>query len=294
MMESALYLGRVRHRRFAPVPHEFAYGVMLVYLDLAELGEVFAGHPLWSARGFAPAWFRRKDHLGDPRVPLDTAVRDLVEERTGRRPGGPVRLLTNLRYWGYVMNPVSFHYCWNEEGTAVEAIVADVSNTPWNERHRYVLEAGGLAPRDGAREWDFAKEFHVSPFHGMEQDYRWRFTAPAETLAVHMENFERAGMGAAGGIVEAGPAGDPAGDDATPVFDATLTLRRREVTGASLTGALARHPFETGKTVAAIYWQALKLWGKRVPVHPHPDDARPRGGGRPAPGAAGSPREGTG
>lgn len=243
-MNSALYFGRVRHRRTAPVGNAFTYRIFQVFLDLAELDEVFRGSWCWSARRPALAWFRRTDHLGDPDLPLDEAVRRLAAERTGRRPNGPIRLLTHLRYFGYVMNPVSFYYCYDAAGEQVETIVAEIHNTPWGERHCYVLNQAD-AP---GGEHQFDKDFHVSPFMDMEQSYIWRFNQPGEALTVHMDNVER-------------------GDK---LFDATLTLEKREINAASLAGALLIYPLMTAKVIAAIYWQALKLWVKGAPIYTHP------------------------
>lgn len=243
-MESCLYEGSVRHRRHAPVPHAFTRGLFMVYLDLAELPQVFRGRWLWSSSRPALAWFRRADHLGDPAVPLDVAIRDLVAARTGRRPDGPIRLLTHLRYLGYVFNPVSLYYCFSADGTHVRAVVADVSNTPWGERHQYVLDA----PEDGRLRWQLRKAFHVSPFMPMDLEYDWRFSAPADGLSVHMANTRQG----------------------VPIFDATLMLRRRPITSSSLARVLLRHPAMTLAVVLGIYREAYRLWRKHVPFHPHP------------------------
>lgn len=251
-MNSALYSGWIRHRRSAPVRNDFRYNAFLVYLDLGELDQVFRGRWLWSTKRWAPAWFRREDHVGDPSRPLDECVRELVERKTGRRPEGPVRLLTNLRYWGYCMNPVSFYYCYASGGSELEAIVAEVHNTPWGERHCYVLDCRAVAKQAATWDFEFPKAFHVSPFMPMEVDYAWRFAAPGDSLAVHMENLR-------GGEL---------------MFDATMVLERRPVTTASLAAALARFPFMTGTVIAAIYWQALRLWLKRCPYFPHPGALR--------------------
>jgi hypothetical protein len=249
---SALYQGTVIHRRFTPVPHEFRYRVSYLYLDLAELDTVFARRWLWSVD--RPNWvaFHRADHLGDPQVPLDTAVRDLVAERTGFRPDGPIRLLTLPRYFGFGFNPVSFYYCWNASGGALSAIVAEVNNTPWGERHCYVLDPGESLKRGGHR-YRFGKDFHVSPFLAMDYVYDWRFTEPGGDLAVVMRN-ER---------------------DGRLDFEATMALSHRPLDGPQLARALAGFPFMSGKVVAAIYWQALRLWWKGVPFHPHPGGERP-------------------
>ncbi len=249
-MNSALYFGPIRHRRLSPVANSFRYHAFYVYLDLAELDRVFRGRWLWSTHRPAPAWFRRADHLGDSALPLDECVRDLVCERIGVRPEGPVRLLTHLRYWGYCMNPVSFYYCFAPEGERLEAIVAEVHNTPWGERHCYVLDCREQAAN--AFEFSFPKEFHVSPFMPMDLDYFWRLTPPGRALMVHMENRSRG----------------------RTFFDATMSLARREITTRSLASALLQHPFMTASVIAAIYWQALKLWLKRSPLHPHPGRLR--------------------
>lgn len=251
-MRSALYVGTVRHRRFTPVPHAFQYRMFQLCLDLSELDEVFARRWLWSARRPALAWFRRADHLGDPTEPLDTAVRDLVAAAGAPRPAGPIHLLTHLRYFGYCMNPVSFYYCFDRTGATVESIVAEVHNTPWGERHCYVLHDRGTSGDDGAagrtQRFELRKDFHVSPFMPMDLDYTWQFSEPDDRLAVHMVTRQ---------------AGEP-------LFDATLALRRRPITAASLAGVLVAYPFMTLKVIVAIYWQALRLWWKGAPFHAHP------------------------
>jgi DUF1365 family protein len=248
-MHSAIFKGRVRHRRMTPVVHEFSYRLFMMYLDLEELETVFDGRWFWSTRRATLARFRREHHLGDPDRPLADCVRDHVEAESGKRPEGPIRLLTHLQYFGYCFNPVSFYYCHDRDDTQVEAIVAEVNNTPWGERHCYVLKDDGGRGRH--QRFAPVKRMHVSPFMPMDVDYDWRFRAPDERLTVHMENYR-------------------SGDK---VFDATLDLQRQEIGAGSLASALATYPLMTGKVTAAIHWQALKLWLKGSPVYDHPDKA---------------------
>ncbi len=258
-MNSCLYVGWVRHRRFAHRNHAFRYRLFQICLDLSELETVFAGRWFWSTGCFSVAWFRRGDHMGDPSVPLDESVRREVARTTGVRPEGPIRLLTHLRYFGYVMNPVSFYYCFDRDGCRLEFIVAEVHNTPWGERHSYTLAVDADQDPGAPGRFEFRKGFHVSPFMGMDQDYRWTLSGPGETLSVHMESSEAG----------------------APVFDATLHMKRLPISGRALARVLVAYPFMTLQVVAGIYWQALRLFGKRCPFHPHPKHAAQAGPGSP-------------
>ena len=256
-MQSCLYFGRVSHRRHGgaedPVSNAFAYRMFMVWLDLGELDTVFRGRWFWSTRRRAAAWLRRADHFGDPSQPLQSVVRDLVATRTGRRPTGPIRLLTHLRYFGHCFNPVSFYYCYDDTGERLETIVAEVSNTPWGETHCYVLPRDEATVRGPTQEFALDKEFHVSPFLPMETRYQWRFTEPGARLAVHLRNEQQG----------------------RHTFDATLNLERREISGATLAGALLRFPFMTLRVVLLIYWQALKLKLKGAAFYAHPAKHEP-------------------
>lgn len=256
MSASAVYEGSVRHRRFEPIEHSFRYRFFLIYLDLDELPGVLDPFPLYSARRRAPASFRRADFMGDPRRPLDECAREAVEAETGIRPAGPVRLLTGLRYLGHSFNPVSFYYCFDPAGERVEAVVADVENIPWGERHAYVLARGKSEGTVLTDELD--KRLHVSPLMGMEQTYGFRASEPGERLAVHIESRPRAGAG-------------------SKSFDATLSLRRRELSRPLLAGMLARYPAMSLQVVAKIYAQSLRLKLKGARYFPHPHGSRPKG-----------------
>ena len=247
MTASCAYTGSVRHRRLHPVQHEFEYPLFFPYLDLDELPEVLRSTRLWSAERPALGRFRRSDFLGDAARPLAEEVRELARRETGAAAAGPVRMLASLRYFGHQFNPVSFYFCFEPDGETVEAVVAEVTNTPWGERHAYVL-AGGGGPVSHGR---FDKAFHVSPLMAMDHVYDLRVSNPGESLVVHIssaQNGERA-------------------------FDATLSLRRQPLTRGTLDRLLLRYPAMTMRVVAAIYSQALRLRLKGAPWHAHPGRA---------------------
>jgi uncharacterized protein len=247
MTESAVYEGWVRHRRRGSVEHEFRYPLFMLYLDLAELPWVLDPYPGWSARRPAPAWFRRGDFFGPADRPLDACVRAAVAERSGAAPEGPIRLLTTLRHLGHSFNPVSFYYCFDREGRRADTVLAEVTNTPWGERHAYML--GGAPAESGVIAGELEKSFHVSPLMGMNHRYEWRTTQPNGRLVVHIES---------------------AGADGTS-FDATLSLERSELERKTMRRLLVRHPAVSARTVGRIYWQALRLRLKGAPYHPHPE-----------------------
>lgn len=228
----------------------------MMYLDLDELDTVFRGRWFWSVNRWNLACFRRTDHFGDPRISLDSAVRELIADRTGTKPSGPIRLLTHLRYLGHCFNPVSFFYCFDSSGRRVDTIVAEITNTPWQQRHCHVLTETENEDHDPWKQYRLKKDFHVSPFMDMNLDYIWRFQEPSDRIQVHMQNF----------------------DKETKLFDATLSLQRMEITGSALARVLIRYPAMTVQVLARIYWQALRLWYKGATFYTHPEKRTPEEG----------------
>ncbi len=254
---SAMYEGTVTHRRHLPHAHAFSYRMAQLYLDLDEIDAVFRGRWLWSARRRNLAQWRRADYLGPCDIPLAQAVRARIAQAhigqahvgqaIGQTPTGPIRLLAHPRYAGYVFNPVSFYYCYADDGTTLRCIVAEITNTPWLERHTYVLPVASATSQGRVLRWEFDKTFHVSPFMPMERCYEWSFTPPGPDLHVHMRVLD-------------GNRSD---------FDATLTLQRRSLDGHALARVLWRYPLMTLQVMGAIHWQALRLWLKANPVYEH-------------------------
>lgn len=229
-LASCVYEGTIRHRRREP-RRSFEHRIALFYIDLEELPGLLGGRLVQRRPGVLR--FRRDDYLGPD------AVRDAVHAETGQRPDGPIRLLTQLRSFGHCFNPVSFYYCLDGAGERVEAVVAEVTNTPWRERLAYVIPEG---------RGDVAKALHVSPFMAMDHRYSVRAGVPGERLAIHIESRR----------------------NDLPAFDATLALRRRELTRGSAARLALRYPFANLRVLALIYGHAVGLKLAGAPVHRHP------------------------
>ncbi len=227
--------------------------VSLIYLALEELDTVFKGRWLWSTRRPSIARFRRQDYLGNPAEDLRESVKQVIAAQGGNFSGGPIRLLTHLRYWGFGFNPVSFYYCFSKDDSKhLEYIVAEVTNTPWGQRHAYVLDRTQFNPLGPI---SVPKVFHVSPFMPMDMSYQFRLTSPDNSLLVHMANFQ----------------------GAERPFDVTMKLQQRPLTTWNLARVLWRYPTQTLQVVGQIYLQAFRLWWKKVPFVPHPQPGRRHG-----------------
>ena len=244
-LRSGIYEGTVVHHRFEPLDHRFAYPITMTMVDLAEVSAVCAGHPLWSNERMNAVSFRRGDYLGDPKTPLDQSVRDLVEARTGRRPTGRIALLTQVRTWGSLFNPISIYYCFGLDSEEVETTVVEVTNTPWHERTAYVLPGTGSHL--------VAKQLHVSPFLPMDLYHRFVIGHPGERLVLGVDDLR----------------------DGAPVFSASMVLERRPANRRSLGRVLWRYPLMTMRVSWGIYRQALALRRKGVPIYTHPDPSDP-------------------
>lgn len=235
--------GRVWHVRKAPFRHAFNYPIALLELDLDHLHDAFRDHPLWRLDRPALASFRQNDHLGGG-TDLAERARVAVTERLGFRPAGPIRLICQPRYLGYSFNPVTFYLCHGIAGS-LDAILLEVSNTPWNERHCYALDC---REQTQPLQFELDKAFHVSPFMPMAMRYRFTFTPTDGGFGVIKENLEHG----------------------VSVFVARMALTRSPLDRQALARLIRVWPPHTFRTIAAIYWQALRLWLRGARYHRHP------------------------
>lgn len=285
---SCLYTGWVRHRRFSPVAHHFTYPIFMFYLDLDELPDLMASRWYTRLNGYNLVSFWCKDYFQsgqsfqseqkdqfELRQSKDGSLRDVAQlkhdliafaKNDARCNDIPepdisrVRMLTHLRYVNVVFNPVTMYYCFDEY-EQLQCIVAEITNTPWDERHSYVLHVGNAheqmayqAKGRNKHRFNFDKTFHVSPFNPMEMEYVWNFSEPDHALTIHMDNLMTG-----------------AKEDDRKHFDATLSLKRQPY--SQLARVLIRYPFMTVRVTMGIYWQALKLWLKKAPFYDHPKES---------------------
>ena len=243
-LSSAIYTGHVWHRRFSPKSHAFRYRVFMLYLDLAELNQVFSLSAFWSKNKFALAHFKRSDFYGGNKLSISDSVRLKVEQELGFRPKGPIRLLTNIRYWGYIINPISCYYCFDSKDENLEAVLLEVTNTPWGERHAYVLDCDSSINNQKLL---FNKTLHVSPFLPMDMQYEWQGSTPNDSLKFKLTNYR----------------------NNEKVFDAGVNFQRQTISNKSLNSLLWRFPLMTLQVFIGIHWQALKLWLKGIKIFKH-------------------------
>ncbi len=249
-MESGIYSGTLRHRRFSPVRHEFTYPLFMVFLDIDRLPELMKVSPLAGYNRRSWVSYQERDHFGDPAKALRERVSRDAQKNGVALPEGRIFLLTHLRYLGYNFNPVSFFYCYDREDK-LQMVMAEVNNT-FGETANYWLTPTVERPAGESKRYRFSKTFHVSPFLKLGQEYDWTFTPPGEQLISQSVSYE----------------------NGREIFDSTLKLARREWSRAELHRAVLRFPWMTVKVIAAIHWQALRLLMKRVPVVPHPGAGR--------------------
>jgi hypothetical protein len=241
VIDSGLFVGTLRHRRFTPVEHAFTYPLFMALLDIDCVPELMNVSRLTSHNRWNWASFDDRDHFGDPSLPLRNRLVVDATRHGIELPAGRIFLLTHLRYLGYCFNPVSFFYCL-DRADRLQVVLAEVSNTFGGRRSYW------LRPDPASRTFraTTAKSLYVSPFMAVDLQYAFAFTPPAGSLVAHIETSQAGSVG----------------------FDATLSLERRPWNAAEIRRVLVRYPAMTTRVMAGIHWQALKLWWKGVPVVP--------------------------
>ena len=244
-MKSCIYKGQVSHHRHSPRPHGFTYSLFMMYVDLDELPKLFDRFLLWSFNKPNIASFYRHDHHGHHER-LAESIKSLVFDKTGDVVRGPIRLLTHMRYFGYVFNPLSLYFCYDRTGKKVTHVVAEVNNTPWKQQHCYVLKNENK--NNNCLSVRHAKDFHVSPFMHMDMDYVWSIQYPGKNIDIHIENWCKD----------------------KKLFDASMYLKRIDLNSMNLSKMLINFPLMTLKVTTLIHYEAIKLWFKGIQYVPHP------------------------
>ena len=267
-----MFVGKVTHERFLPKPHKLDYSIAQAWIDLDDIPSLAKHSRWWSIEKFNAIAFYRKDYLPGEKDLKQTVINEITSD-TGQTFTGKVFLLTNLRSWGYCYNPVSFYFCFDEQ-QQLRFILADINNTPWNERHCYVHDVlssqqakqtelsheddmiGDEIKKKSKHSFHFDKVFHVSPFMPMNMFYQWHYQVKEHSILIHMELFDKATE-----------------QHLAPLkFYANMALKKESLNQKNANMLPFKFPFLCGKVLWGIYWNALKLWLKKVPFYDHPSE----------------------
>lgn len=250
-LNSCIYKGEVFHQRFSPRAHKFSYRIFFLAIDLDELPILNKVGRYFKSDQFAPLRFFAPDYLDNKSEVSKQDVWDKVIELGGKQQSGRVVFIGQMRCFGLYFSPINTYYCYDQHNNLVY-LLAEVSNTPWNERHYYLIDMG--------EKTECEKSFHVSPFMDLAMKYQWRIKAPKEKLTLSIENFESTPAAPRVGVESNAP---------KKLFIASIAMKRQEFTNKNLLKNLLAIPMMTAKTVLGIYWQAMKLYLKGVPYIAH-------------------------
>ncbi|WP_068546005.1 DUF1365 domain-containing protein [Thalassotalea crassostreae] len=249
-IKSRLYRGNVRHRRYSPKLHSFNYSLYMLCLDVKEVMADKLPGPIFGKRWFNPIRFCEKDYLKSEPGTLLERIQNKVKQLGGDWQGSNVSMLVQGRCFGLYFSPANFYFCFDEKNeNKCRYMLAEVSNTPWNQRHYYLVDLEDVQITE--------KAFHVSPFMDLNMKYHWQVKPPVQDksrLLVHIENHRLKKLNQ-----DCGQQGE------NKIFDATLALKKHPFTKKAIFNIWLSLPIMTLKIFAGIYVQALKLFLKRIP-----------------------------
>lgn len=243
-----LFEGTVSHSRSTPVDHTFTYRMFQIWVDLKKTAEIDSISRWWSTKTFNLVRFKRQNYLPSEKSLYDEAC-STIKLHTNNDFSGNAFLLANLSYWGMCFNPIVFIACY--EDNELRYLITEVHNTPWNERFIYVHDTHANNKQTNSKGYhqaDFDKAFHVSPFMPMNLQYRWKYRIDKSSFFIKM-TLQQKGQS---------------------IFNATMKLNGTQLSRQKANLLPFRYPLICAKVIAAIYWQALKLWLKRIPTFRHP------------------------
>ncbi len=247
-LQAGVASGHVIHNRLKPKPHRFKYNMSWCVLDVDQISTWMKRSKLWKHNGWSLFSIKDKDYINAEAKPIGDKVRNFIQQQGHQPFDGCIYLFTHPRFLGYGFNSVNFYFCYQNGG--MKYIISEINNTPWGEKKLYFHDCKSAQQGEsGDLVFEFSKQFHISPFVAMDIDYSWKFHVTEQFIQVNME-LRQKGVNLLNVILDT---------KITPYMDNSnqqLPLR---------------HCFQPWKMAVGIYWQAFKLWFKKVPFYSHPD-----------------------